>query len=276
MRWASHGKARLSKPPDTSCDLPGQFNRDFRFTDAVEVIPYLRELGITDLYASPYFAARPGSLHGYDITDPTRINPEIGTREDYDIFVTTCGSALWDRSSTSFPITCASTERTGTGWIFLRRTDRPPRTAASSTSTGTRSRGGAAWQDPPALSWRPVRRRSGGQADTAGIQGRLILHPPLRDRAASSSGAIQRHPLLRDRSPRGEDRRNGRLRRTALLSIITSAGKLLRTSKRTRKGQPSGPARRDREETAERSLSKRWGHTGLRGQEHRGLQWQRG
>ncbi|HNT43149.1 MAG TPA: malto-oligosyltrehalose synthase [Syntrophorhabdaceae bacterium] len=66
-----------------------QFNRDFRFTDAVKVIPYLRELGITDLYASPYFAARPGSLHGYDITDPTRINPEIGTREDYDIFVTT-------------------------------------------------------------------------------------------------------------------------------------------------------------------------------------------
>lgn len=66
-----------------------QFNRNFRFTDAVKVIPYLKELGITDLYASPYLAARPGSLHGYDITDPARINPEIGTREEYDLFVKT-------------------------------------------------------------------------------------------------------------------------------------------------------------------------------------------
>lgn len=66
-----------------------QFNRNFRFTDAVKVIPYLKELGITDLYASPYFAARPGSLHGYDITDHGRINPEIGTREEYDLFVRT-------------------------------------------------------------------------------------------------------------------------------------------------------------------------------------------
>jgi len=66
-----------------------QFNRHFRFTDAVKVVPYLKELGITDIYASPYLAARPGSLHGYDITDPTRINPEIGDREDYDLFVKT-------------------------------------------------------------------------------------------------------------------------------------------------------------------------------------------
>lgn len=66
-----------------------QFNRNFRFTDAVKVIPYLKELGITDLYASPYLVARPGSLHGYDITDPARINPEIGTREEYDLFVKT-------------------------------------------------------------------------------------------------------------------------------------------------------------------------------------------
>ena len=63
-----------------------QFNANFRFTDAARIIPYLSELGITDLYASPYFAARPGSIHGYDMTDPTRLNPEIGTREDYDLF----------------------------------------------------------------------------------------------------------------------------------------------------------------------------------------------
>jgi (1->4)-alpha-D-glucan 1-alpha-D-glucosylmutase len=66
-----------------------QMNHNFRFTDAAAIIPYLNELGITDLYSSPYFAARPGSLHGYDITDPTRFNPEIGTAEDYDLLTNT-------------------------------------------------------------------------------------------------------------------------------------------------------------------------------------------
>ena len=42
-------------------------------------MPYLAELGITDCYASPYLKAAPGSNHGYDITDPTQLNPEIGT-----------------------------------------------------------------------------------------------------------------------------------------------------------------------------------------------------
>ena len=60
-----------------------QFNRAFTFRDATRIIPYLHELGITDIYASPYFAAKPGSLHGYDIVDHAKLNPEIGTEEDY-------------------------------------------------------------------------------------------------------------------------------------------------------------------------------------------------
>jgi (1->4)-alpha-D-glucan 1-alpha-D-glucosylmutase len=63
-----------------------QFNGNFRFTDAAAIVPYLAELGITDVYASPYLTAHPGSPHGYDITDPTRINPEIGTEEEYCAF----------------------------------------------------------------------------------------------------------------------------------------------------------------------------------------------
>ncbi len=47
------------------------------------IIPYLRDLGITHVYASPYLKARPGSTHGYDITDHQLLNPEIGTEEDY-------------------------------------------------------------------------------------------------------------------------------------------------------------------------------------------------
>ncbi len=60
-----------------------QFNRNYRFEDARRFLPYLHELGITDLYASPLLQARSGSLHGYDVTDPTRLNPEIGTPEEF-------------------------------------------------------------------------------------------------------------------------------------------------------------------------------------------------
>ncbi|MBC7324402.1 MAG: malto-oligosyltrehalose synthase, partial [Moorella sp. (in: Bacteria)] len=58
-----------------------QFNRKFSFADARALAPYLQALGISDLYASPLFAARPGSPHGYDVTDPTRLNPELGGAE---------------------------------------------------------------------------------------------------------------------------------------------------------------------------------------------------
>jgi len=61
-----------------------QFNRNFRFDDARKIVSYLDALGITDLYASPLLASRRGSPHGYDVTDPARINPELGGREDFD------------------------------------------------------------------------------------------------------------------------------------------------------------------------------------------------
>jgi (1->4)-alpha-D-glucan 1-alpha-D-glucosylmutase len=64
-----------------------QFNRAFTFADAIAVIPYLAELGISHCYASPYLRARPGSLHGYDIVDHHQINPEIGTPQEYERFV---------------------------------------------------------------------------------------------------------------------------------------------------------------------------------------------
>ena len=61
-----------------------QFNLQFRFSDARELVPYLNELGITDLYASPRFQARKGSSHGYDVADPRRVSSEIGTESDFD------------------------------------------------------------------------------------------------------------------------------------------------------------------------------------------------
>ncbi len=61
-----------------------QFNSLFRFSNAREILPYLHRLGISDIYSSPYFKAREGSLHGYDILDQNSLNPEIGTEEDFD------------------------------------------------------------------------------------------------------------------------------------------------------------------------------------------------
>ncbi|MGH9326007.1 MAG: malto-oligosyltrehalose synthase [Terriglobia bacterium] len=61
-----------------------QFHLGFRFADARELIPYLHELGISDLYASPGFKARRGSSHGYDVADPLLINSELGTEKEFD------------------------------------------------------------------------------------------------------------------------------------------------------------------------------------------------
>jgi (1->4)-alpha-D-glucan 1-alpha-D-glucosylmutase len=61
-----------------------QFNREFKFTDARKVIHYLHAVGITDIYASPYFKTKEGSLHGYDIVDHNVLNPEIGSEKEYD------------------------------------------------------------------------------------------------------------------------------------------------------------------------------------------------
>jgi (1->4)-alpha-D-glucan 1-alpha-D-glucosylmutase len=72
-------------PPRATYRL--QFNKDFGFADAVEIIPYLARLGVSHVYASPWLKARPGSTHGYDIVDHHQLNPELGSTEDFDGFV---------------------------------------------------------------------------------------------------------------------------------------------------------------------------------------------
>ena len=64
-----------------------QFHAGFTFRDAAAIVPYLHDLGITHVYASPYLKARPGSTHGYDVVDHCALNPELGTEEDYNGFV---------------------------------------------------------------------------------------------------------------------------------------------------------------------------------------------
>ena len=70
-----------------TCTYRLQFNRWFTFSQAREVVAYLDALGVSDVYASPYFQASPDSLHGYDITDHSKLNIAIGSREDYDAWI---------------------------------------------------------------------------------------------------------------------------------------------------------------------------------------------
>jgi (1->4)-alpha-D-glucan 1-alpha-D-glucosylmutase len=61
-----------------------QLHAGFGFAAAAELVPYLAELGISHCYFSPYLKARPGSTHGYDVVAHDRLNPELGTADDYE------------------------------------------------------------------------------------------------------------------------------------------------------------------------------------------------
>ncbi|HEY6824840.1 MAG TPA: alpha-amylase family glycosyl hydrolase, partial [Steroidobacteraceae bacterium] len=64
-----------------------QLNAGFTFRDALGVVPYLAALGVSHLYCSPYFRARSGSSHGYDVVDHNSFNPEIGDEADFERLV---------------------------------------------------------------------------------------------------------------------------------------------------------------------------------------------
>ncbi|WP_018479144.1 malto-oligosyltrehalose synthase [Pontibacter roseus] len=59
-----------------------QISPKFKLNEVKQLIPYLKELGISTVYAAPFFTARPESEHGYDVVDPHQINPDVGTLEE--------------------------------------------------------------------------------------------------------------------------------------------------------------------------------------------------
>src|SRR5438477_5685158 len=65
-----------------------QLNQGLRFSDALRILDYLHDLGITDLYLSPVLASRKGSNHGYDVIDPTRVDPDLGSEEEFTLLQT--------------------------------------------------------------------------------------------------------------------------------------------------------------------------------------------
>jgi (1->4)-alpha-D-glucan 1-alpha-D-glucosylmutase len=70
-----------------------QLTPDFGFAQARELVPYLRDLGISHLYLSPSFQARPGSTHGYDVIDPGRLSEELGGEAGFRALATDARAA---------------------------------------------------------------------------------------------------------------------------------------------------------------------------------------
>ncbi len=64
-----------------------QFHAGFGFKDATRLAPYLASLGVSHVYASSYLKAKPGSTHGYDITNHLALNPELGSEDDFTAMV---------------------------------------------------------------------------------------------------------------------------------------------------------------------------------------------
>lgn len=73
----------MSLPRLPSSTYRLQFTPTFTFKNARELLPYLSRLGISHIYASPVLCPRNGSTHGYDMCDPTRVNPQLGTHEEF-------------------------------------------------------------------------------------------------------------------------------------------------------------------------------------------------
>ena len=76
-------------PPRATYRL--QLRAGFGFKEAAAVAPYLARLGVSHVYLSPFFKARPGSTHGYDITDYGKLNPELGSETEYSEMI----DAFW-------------------------------------------------------------------------------------------------------------------------------------------------------------------------------------
>ncbi len=115
-----------------------QIRESFTLDQAAEVTDYLRDLGVSWAYLSPILEATPGSDHGYDVVDVSRVDPARGGAEGLDRFVSAARAAELASWSTSCPITWASPSRAATrgGGTSCARAARR-RTRRRSTSIGS-------------------------------------------------------------------------------------------------------------------------------------------
>ena len=91
-----------------------QFSAKFRFADAAALVPYLKSLGISHLYASPFLKSRAGSTHGYDVVDHNTVHPSSAERKACSFCRRLSPRQTWG----SFWISCRTT------WGFITLTIR--------------------------------------------------------------------------------------------------------------------------------------------------------
>jgi hypothetical protein len=75
------------RPTHPRYDLPLAVQSTTALQRRQALIPYLHDLGITDIYASPLLQAKRGSMHGYDVADPSHLNSDLGTAEEFDALI---------------------------------------------------------------------------------------------------------------------------------------------------------------------------------------------
>src|SRR5271163_475062 len=88
---APHNPGSIQDLTNMSSRIPSgtyrlQLHREFNLKDAMGLVGYLHDLGISDCYLSPITEARPGSIHGYDVIDHGVLNPELGSEDDFEKF----------------------------------------------------------------------------------------------------------------------------------------------------------------------------------------------
>jgi len=93
-----------------------QLRPEFGFDAAAAIADYLADLGVSHLYSSPYLQAAKGSAHGYDVTDPGRVNEELGGEEGHVRLCRALGERGLGQVLDIVPNHMAITERSNTWW----------------------------------------------------------------------------------------------------------------------------------------------------------------
>ena len=98
-----------------------QLHKEFTFDDAAEIAVYLRSLGISHVYSSPYLQAAPGSMHGYDVVDHQRVNEELGGAEAHERFCKKLGEVDLGQVLGVTPLDYPSAAAPGTQAVVLQQ-----------------------------------------------------------------------------------------------------------------------------------------------------------
>ncbi len=167
-----------------------QFNHAFTFRDAAEVVPYLAELGVSDLYASPYLQARPGSMHGYDITDHNALNPEIGSEEEHARLAALLREHGMGHLLDIVPNHMGIAAGANQWWMNVLENGPSSPFARYFDVHWNPLQAGAAGQGPPPGAGRPVRLRAGARGAEADVRGRALPGGVLRPLVPGGAGGV--------------------------------------------------------------------------------------